>query len=67
MDTFDEHNLGDLDKEIKELLGLVDSGDILENLDKLKNTLLKLEIRINHCGHCNGDTYGNGVCINHFT
>jgi hypothetical protein len=36
-DNFDEHNLGDLDKEIKKLLDLIDSRKIFNNLDKLKS------------------------------
>lgn len=66
-DNFDEHNLGDLDKEIKKLLDLIDSRKIFNNLDKLKSTLIKLQVRVNYCGHCNGGTYENGVCFDHFT
>lgn len=72
-DNFDKHNLGDLKLEIKYLIELIDSREIyemledFENLDKLKTMLLKLQTRIDYCGHCNGATYENGVCTEHFT
>jgi hypothetical protein len=66
-DNFDEHNLGDLRQDIHKLLDLIDSREIFKNLDLLKSTLLKLETRIDYCGHCNGATYDNGVCVDHFT
>jgi hypothetical protein len=57
----------DLKEQIKELLILVDSREIFSNLDKLKTTLLLLEKRLEYCGHCNGPTYENGDCFEHFT
>jgi hypothetical protein len=56
----------DLKKQIKRLLILVDSREIFSNLDKLKTTLLLLEKRLEYCGHCNGQTYENGDCFEHF-
>lgn len=63
---FDEHNLGNLNKDIQELLELIDSREIFKNLDLLKTTLIKLQTRLDYCGHCNGPTYENGVCTGHF-
>jgi hypothetical protein len=57
----------DLKEQIKELLILVDSREIFSNLDKLKTTLLLLKKRLEYCGHCNGQTYENGDCFEHFT
>jgi hypothetical protein len=59
-------NSKDLKQQIKQLLVLVDSREIFSNLDKLKTTLLLLEKRLEYCGHCNGQTYENGDCFEHF-
>jgi hypothetical protein len=59
-------NSKDLKQQIKQLLILVDSREIFSNLDKLKTTLLLLEKRLEYCGHCNGQTYENGDCFEHF-
>ena len=56
-----------LKKQIKELLILADSQEIINSdRDKLKTTLLLLEKRLEYCGHCNGQTDKNGDCFNHF-
>jgi hypothetical protein len=56
----------DLKEQIQELLVLVDSREIFSNLYKLKTTLLLLQKRLEYCGHCNGQTYENGDCFEHF-
>jgi hypothetical protein len=67
MDNFGQHNFGDLKKQVKELLDLADSREIFQNLDQLKKTLILLQDRLEYCCHCNGPTYNNGVCTEHFT
>lgn len=66
MDNFGD-NYGNLKKQLKELRILVDSREIFQNLGKLEKTLILLQDRLEYCGHCNGQTYNNGVCTEHFT
>ena len=63
---FGEHNFGDLKFQVKEIINLIDSGKILDNLDNIKSIILLIENRLEICGHCNGETYNNGDCFEHF-
>lgn len=57
--VFASQDFGKLKQEIEELLKFTADK-------KLKNFLLKVQQRLDYCGHCNGPTYENGVCREHF-
>lgn len=56
----------DLKDQVEELLNLTRNSLIDKNLKKLEKTLILLKERLEYCGHCNGSTYEDGTCFEHF-
>lgn len=50
---------GDLKKEIDEQLNLPIN-------QYTRNLLRRIKARLEVCGHCNGVTYKDGTCVEHF-
>lgn len=63
-EVFSGQDFGDLKKEVELLLLQLTRKEL--DLGKLDNFLLKVRERLQYCGYCNGPTYSNGVCTEHF-
>ena len=61
MENFDTELKTKLDKFIKKIKysTSVNSNDL--------SLLIEIKKRLDYCGHCNGQTYDNGDCFEHFT
>jgi hypothetical protein len=66
-EVFSGQDFGDLKKEVEELLHISRKSLLPSNLSKLEIVLALVKERLDCCGHCNGPTYENGVCTDHFT
>jgi hypothetical protein len=58
---------GDLKKKVDEQLKLPISVNTETIPIDTHRLLLKIKKRLEVCGHCNGVTYEDGVCLEHFT
>lgn len=62
---------GNLKNDVNKLMKYLDEYDIQQpeifNNEDIIKILKRVQARLDTCGHCNGATYEDGLCTEHYT